>query len=89
MFVKAKMLLILAVGPQVYDALDAADILISDGISCEVVNCRFIKPMDNAYLKSIIGRFEQVITIEEGVRSGGFGESVAAWLSINGFKNAN
>ena len=85
---QGKDVLILAVGPQVYDALDAADILISDGISCEVVNCRFIKPMDKAYLKSIISRFEQVITIEEGVRSGGFGESVAAWLSINGFKNA-
>jgi 1-deoxy-D-xylulose-5-phosphate synthase len=76
---------ILAVGPQVYDALEAADTLIRDGIACEVVNCRFIKPMDNAYLKSIIGRFEQVITVEEGVRSGGFGESVAAWLSSNGY----
>ena len=79
--------LILAVGPQVYDALDAAEILIHDGIECEVVNCRFIKPMDNAYLKSIIGRFDQVITVEEGVRSGGFGEGVAAWLLINGYKN--
>jgi 1-deoxy-D-xylulose-5-phosphate synthase len=79
--------LILAVGPQVYDALDAAEILIHDGIECEVVNCRFIKPMDNAYLKSISGRFDQVITIEEGVRSGGFGEGVAAWLLINGYKN--
>ena len=79
--------LILAVGPQVYDALDAAEILIHDGIECEVVNCRFIKPMDNAYLISIIGRFDQVITIEEGVRSGGFGEGVAAWLLINGYKN--
>ena len=79
--------LILAVGPQVYDALNAADILIHDGISCEVVNCRFIKPMDNAYLKSIIGRFKQVVTVEEGVRSGGFGESVAAWLSTNGYND--
>ena len=79
--------LILAVGPQVYDALDAAEILIHDGIECEVVNCRFIKPMDNAYLISIIGRFDQVITVEEGVRSGGFGEGVAAWLLINGYKN--
>ena len=78
---------ILAVGPQVYDALEAAESLIKHGIACEVVNCRFIKPMDNAYLKSIIGRFNQVITIEEGVRSGGFGESVAAWLSTNGYNN--
>ena len=77
---------ILAVGPQVYDALDSADQFSHSGTSCEVVNCRFIKPMDFAYLESIIGRFDQVITVEEGVRSGGFGESVAAWLSINGYK---
>ena len=77
---------ILAVGPQVYDALDSADQFSHSGKSCEVVNCRFIKPMDFAYLESIIGRFDHVITVEEGVRSGGFGESVAAWLSINGYK---
>ena len=57
-----------------------------NGVSCEVVNCRFIKPMDFAYLESIIDRFDQVITVEEGVRSGGFGEAVAAWLSVNGYK---
>jgi len=43
--------------------------------------------MDNAYLKSIIDRFKQVVTVEEGVRSGGFGESVAAWLSTNGYND--
>jgi 1-deoxy-D-xylulose-5-phosphate synthase len=77
---------ILAVGPQVYDALKAADKLKHVGLSCEVVNCRFIKPMDVAYLKSIIGRFNQVVTVEEGVRTGGFGEGVVAWLSVNGYK---
>ena len=56
------------------------------GISCEVVNCRFIKPMDEAYLKSIIGKFDNVVTIEEGVRAGGFGEAVVSWLSSNGYK---
>ena len=80
-------IVILAVGPQVYEALEAAETLVQNGIACEVVNCRFIKPMDTAYLKSIIGRFKQVITIEEGVRTGGFGESVSAWLSSNGYKN--
>ena len=77
---------ILAVGPQVYDALDSADQFSHSGTSCEVVNCRFIKPMDFAYLESIIDRFDQVITVEEGVRSGGFGEAVAAWLSVNEYK---
>ena len=77
---------ILAVGPQVYEALNAAKNLELSGISCEVVNCRFIKPMDQDYLHNVIKSFKNVVTVEEGVASGGFGESVASWLSINGFK---
>ena len=42
--------------------------------------------MDTDYLNSITGKFENVITIEEGVKTGGFGESVASWLITNGFK---
>ena len=79
-------LVILAVGLQVYDAMAAAEKLSLSGTSCEVVNCRFVKPMDEAYLESIIKRFDQVITIEEGVKKGGFGEGVAAWLSTNSYK---
>ena len=77
---------ILAVGPQVFDAINAANNLSNNGIECEVVNCRFIKPMDTDYLNSITGKFENVITIEEGVKTGGFGESVASWLITNGYK---
>ena len=77
---------ILAVGPQVFDAINAANNLSSNGIECEVVNCRFIKPMDTDYLDSITDKFENVITIEEGVKTGGFGESVASWLITNRYK---
>ncbi len=77
---------ILAMGAQVRDAVNAADQLAQKAISAEIVNCRFIKPMDKSYLKSILDRFNQVITVEEGVRSGGFGEGVLSWLSTNGFK---
>ena len=77
---------ILAVGPQVFDAINAADNLSRNGIECEVVNCRFIKPMDTNYLSSIIDKFENVITVEEGVKTGGFGESVASWLITHSYK---
>ena len=77
---------ILAVGPQVYDAINAAENLMHNGIDCEVVNCRFIKPMDINYLISIINKFQNVITIEEGVQTGGFGESVASWLITHEYK---
>ena len=76
---------VLAVGPLVYTALDAAQNLTSIGITCEVINCRFIKPMDTAYLDSIKSKFSKVITLEEGTATGGFGDGVASWLLENGF----
>ncbi|MCH2650104.1 MAG: 1-deoxy-D-xylulose-5-phosphate synthase [Candidatus Marinimicrobia bacterium] len=76
---------VLAVGPMAYTAMDAAKNLASIGITCEVVNCRFIKPMDTAYLDSIKSKFSKVITLEEGTATGGFGDGVASWLLENGF----
>jgi len=82
-------LLILAVGPMVYSALSVASDLDQENISCEVVNCRFIKPMDTAYLNSIIKRgFNKIITIEEGVINGGFGDGVSSYLLENGYRGA-
>jgi 1-deoxy-D-xylulose-5-phosphate synthase len=43
--------------------------------------------MDVAYLESIISRgFNKVITIEEGVINGGFGDGVSSFLLENGYK---
>ncbi|MEC7746959.1 MAG: 1-deoxy-D-xylulose-5-phosphate synthase, partial [Candidatus Neomarinimicrobiota bacterium] len=76
---------ILAVGIMVYTALEAALQLKSLGISCEVVNCRFIKPMDTSYLESMRKKFTKVITLEEGTIIGGFGDGVTSWLLNRGF----
>ena len=39
-------------------------------------------------MQSTLERFDNVITIEEGVKTGGFGEGVAAWLATNGYKGS-
>ena len=72
---------ILAVGSMVETALVAAKELTKKKISCEVVNTRFIQPMDEKYLESAIKKFDTFITIEEGSIVGGFGGGVSAWLS--------
>ncbi|MNP64597.1 1-deoxy-D-xylulose-5-phosphate synthase [compost metagenome] len=46
------------------------------GISLRVVNARFVKPMDQAMLLALAAERLPVITIEEGVRMGGFGSAV-------------
>lgn len=76
---------ILAVGPMVYTAIDASKQLTSTGLSFEVVNCRFIKPMDKAYLDTLNKKFSTIITLEEGTITGGFGDGVASYLLENGF----
>ena len=68
-------------------AIDIAKKLENNNMSCEVVNCRFIKPMDKDYLNDSLRNFSKIITLEEGVINGGFGEGIAAWLSDNNAKN--
>ncbi len=52
-----------------------------------MINCRFIKPMDLDYLSNNFSKFSKVVTIEEGVLDGGFGEGVVSWSSANNLKN--
>lgn len=76
---------ILAVGSMVDVAQDAAASLAKEhGIEVTVVNCRFIKPLDEKMLEKIIARDIPVITLEEGILSGGFGASVQAFVNRTG-----
>jgi len=79
---------VLTVGPISYNVEKAAKDLENDGISIELVNCRFIKPMDESYLKSLINRFQAILTIEEGVIVGGFGDGVSSWLLENNYQGS-
>ena len=67
---------ILAVGSMVYPALQASAELEEQGISAEVVNARFVKPMDEKMLLSLLNRFDKIISVEENALSGGFGSAV-------------
>jgi 1-deoxy-D-xylulose-5-phosphate synthase len=75
---------ILAVGPMTGPALKAAESLAAKGVDVEVVNCRFIKPLDVAYLASRMPSFSRVLTVEEGVVQGGFGSAVLEWKAAAG-----
>lgn len=73
-------LAILAIGNTVLKALDAAERLERENISCEVVNARFVKPLDEDMLDDIIDRFDRVITVEDGQIMGGFGSAVLEYV---------
>jgi 1-deoxy-D-xylulose-5-phosphate synthase len=66
-------LAILAVGTMVLPALEAAARLEAEGINPTVVNCRFLKPVDEATLAWVLERHSAILTVEEGTETNGFG----------------
>jgi len=69
-----------AVGNTTHPALDAAQRLAEDNISCAVINSRFIKPLDEATLLSFAGQVPVLVTVEENMLQGGFGSAVLETL---------
>lgn len=73
---KGDQVLLLAIGSMVVPAFQAALELEKDGISAEVVNARFVRPLDpGAFTKEIL-KFKKIVTLEEGVKEGGFGSAI-------------
>ncbi|MER2007371.1 MAG: 1-deoxy-D-xylulose-5-phosphate synthase [Psychrobacillus sp.] len=72
---------ILTFGTTIPMALKAADELSKLNISVEVVNARFIKPLDEAMLKDIQSRNMPIITVEESALQGGFGSAVLEYYN--------
>ncbi|MGM0842112.1 MAG: 1-deoxy-D-xylulose-5-phosphate synthase [Bacillota bacterium] len=79
---------ILTFGTTIPMAMEAADELEKQGLSVRVVNARFIKPMDETMLKSILGEEMPILTIEEAVLQGGFGSGVLEFAQEQGYHNA-
>ncbi len=64
------------------DAMDAAKELEKQGISAAVYDMRFLKPLDTQLLDNVAEKqFRRIITIEDGVKAGGFGESIESYFS--------
>ncbi len=72
---------LIAIGNMVAKAEQAAELLAADGISAEVVNARFVKPLDTAMIDDIAKRVGRIITIEDGQIQGGFGSAVAEHIA--------
>ena len=74
----------LALGPMVRLALAAADRLAAEGVSCAVVNARFVKPLDEELILRLARRTGRMVTVEEAALAGGFGSAVLELLAAHG-----
>lgn len=69
-------LAIIAIGAMVEPSRQAAELLMAEGIMCRVINARFVKPLDEALIRSIAREIGLLVTVEDGVLHGGFGSAV-------------
>lgn len=78
---------ILTFGTTIPMAMEAAEKLAAQGIDVEVVNARFIKPMDENMLHELARRQLPILTIEEAVLQGGFGSGVLEFMFDNQYSH--
>jgi len=67
---------IVSIGYMSHVSMDVASSLLTEGIDCEVINARFIKPLDLDLILKSVSKTKKLITIEEGALKGGFGAYV-------------
>ena len=46
---------------------------------------RFLKPLDEDILHEVGQKFKRIVTVEDGVRTGGLGTAVLEWMSDHGY----
>ena len=73
-------IMLLAVGSMVKVALEVRQQLKETGYSCSLINARFVKPIDEEAVKEACRDHKLLVTMEENVASGGFGEKVRAYV---------
>lgn len=74
---------VLAVGSMVQIAEEAAEYLQASGVHLEVINARFIKPLDDKMLFQLANRNMHIITLEEAAVQGSFGSAVLEFYAHN------
>ena len=72
---------LLAVGSMVKTAEQVRDRLKAAGHECSLVNVRFVKPADEKMIRKAAAGHRLIVTMEENVASGGYGERVRACLA--------
>ncbi len=73
---------VIACGVMVAAALEAARMLKTEGIYCQVINMSSIKPLDTELLRAVAATSELLVTAEEHLVAGGLGSACAEALAV-------
>ena len=72
---------IFAVGSMVKTAVEVYEVLKQQGLQVSLVNARFVKPIDEEAIREAVQNHKLIVTLEENVASGGYGEKVLDYLN--------
>lgn len=78
---------IIATGKMVSKAIKVSERMNKSGIDVSVINACFVKPIDESLIKNLVIKGHKIITLEDNVISGGFGESVLQYVNTLTNKN--
>lgn len=76
---------IISIGHVGNEVLEACKTLAEDGIDAALYDIRFLKPIDKELLHSVFKKHKLLITVEDGVISGGLGSAVAEFQTDNNY----
>ena len=80
---KGRNVAVLALGSMVEVCQEICEELEKDGIDPTFVNVRFVKPMDAALLDELTEDHNLLVTVEENVENGGFGQHVCGYMETH------
>ena len=80
-------LTIISYGPTVSLVTEVADELLKEDIHINIVNARFIKPMDYEMLHNLGKASKPILTVEEAMLTGGLGSQIATFMKDNDYHN--
>lgn len=82
---KEKDVAILACGSMIDIALEARETLKQKGINCSIINARFLKPIDEECIDMLVKDHKILVTIEENILTGGYGEAVLKFINSRAY----
>jgi len=86
---KGRDIALIGTGDMVYMALEAAALLEKEGLSAEVIDARFIKPLDEVFFHRLSKRITKWFTMEDHVLTGGFGAGILEFLQTEKITNVD
>ena len=73
---------VLTIGPM---GNNVEKIIKDNNLNVAHYDMRFVKPLDETALEEIATHYTRIVTVEDGVRNGGFGSAVAEWMDDHGY----